>query len=215
MTWWQIRDSQSGVLDDSSTPQRLEGPSSSSRSAVVSSIWSSIASVQLSTFEKVFLQDLNRRPYATFVTKRLEPFLTLICTWVTLALRKRWRLSGRWGDDGGSLKKYLGKGRKLNTCYTYPYTTSSSWTKLFVWNCFTLKMRLRFYEHGEPLGQRHRYTSHKTKYWRDIVNKFMEILGARCVMWSMFHTEDPQILSATAQSLVATAKWRPEFVLLF
>jgi len=29
---------------------------------------------------------------------------------------------------------------------------------------------------------------------------------------SKFHVEDTQILSATVQSLVATANWRPEFV---
>lgn len=72
---------------------------------------------------------------------------------------------------------------------------------------------LRSCEHREPLGRRHRVTSHKTKSIRDIVHKFFETLGARCVMWSKFSTKVPYIhvLSATAQYLVATAKWRPEF----
>lgn len=69
---------------------------------------------------------------------------------------------------------------------------------------------LRSCEHREPLGRRHRVLSHKTKSWRDIVQQFFEILGARCVMWSKFNTEDPS--SVSAQYSVATVKLRPEFV---
>jgi hypothetical protein len=40
-------------------------------------------------------------------------------------------------------------------------------------------------------------------------NKF---LGARRVRWNVLQAEDPQILRATVQYLVATATWRPGFV---
>ena len=35
----------------------------------------------------------------------------------------------------------------------------------------------------------------------------LKILGVRRVTWSMFHTEDPQILGTTKQNLVATVTW--------
>jgi hypothetical protein len=36
------------------------------------------------------------------------------------------------------------------------------------------------------------------------------ILGARRVMRSKFHTEEPQTLGAKVKNLVTTATWRPE-----
>ena len=41
----------------------------------------------------------------------------------------------------------------------------------------------------------------------------LKILGARRVLWSLFHADDPQVLGAS-ENLVATATWRPEFVRL-
>jgi hypothetical protein len=40
----------------------------------------------------------------------------------------------------------------------------------------------------------------------------LKILGARRVTETKFHTEDPQILGVTVQTVVATATWRLGFV---
>jgi hypothetical protein len=40
----------------------------------------------------------------------------------------------------------------------------------------------------------------------------LQILGARSMSLSKYHTEDPQILGATVKNLVATATWCPRFV---
>jgi hypothetical protein len=40
----------------------------------------------------------------------------------------------------------------------------------------------------------------------------LKTAGARRVTGSKLHTEDPQILGATAQNVVATATWHPGFV---
>jgi hypothetical protein len=41
---------------------------------------------------------------------------------------------------------------------------------------------------------------------------YLKIQGLRRVIWSRFHTEDPQILGGSAQNLVATTNWRQVFV---
>ena len=40
----------------------------------------------------------------------------------------------------------------------------------------------------------------------------LQLLGVTRVTWSKFHIEDPQILGATVQNLVARATWCPGFV---
>jgi len=40
----------------------------------------------------------------------------------------------------------------------------------------------------------------------------LKILGARRVIWSKFHTEDPQILGVIVEKVVARATWYPGFV---
>jgi len=40
----------------------------------------------------------------------------------------------------------------------------------------------------------------------------VKIQGARSVIRSTFHTEDPQILLATVQNRVTQETWRPRFV---
>jgi hypothetical protein len=44
---------------------------------------------------------------------------------------------------------------------------------------------------------------------------YLKILGARNITWSMFYTEDPQILGAALPTAVAPATWCPAFVRLF
>jgi hypothetical protein len=41
-------------------------------------------------------------------------------------------------------------------------------------------------------------------------NNHIKILGARWMTWSNFHTDDPKILGAISQKLVATVTWRPK-----
>jgi hypothetical protein len=43
-------------------------------------------------------------------------------------------------------------------------------------------------------------------------SSYVKIQGARSVIWSMFHTEDPQMLLATVQNVVTQETWRPRFV---
>jgi hypothetical protein len=45
------------------------------------------------------------------------------------------------------------------------------------------------------------------KFWQHL-----KFLGARTVIWSKFHTEDPLILGATVQNLDAMTTWNPGFV---
>jgi hypothetical protein len=40
----------------------------------------------------------------------------------------------------------------------------------------------------------------------------LKILGARRVMWSKFHNENPETLCATAENLCVTASWPPGVV---
>ena len=56
-------------------------------------------------------------------------------------------------------------------------------------------------------GLIHRCTKFPKKF-RD----YLKILGARTVTWSKFHTEDPEILGTTVQSLVSWTIRRSEFV---
>jgi hypothetical protein len=103
--------------------------------------------------------------------------------------------------------------------FPHPCVTSQLWSTNILLNMLTNTLSLFSFHGEEPVF--YIYIKQPVKLYtqaRGCTNFpkkstiHLKILSARRVAWSKFHTEDPQIIGATLQNLVARATWQQRFV---